>query len=669
MLTMRPRDALRSGRNACVTATTPIKFTSRTRRRSSSGNSSRGPAAGIPALFTSAMSGVVPRARSTSPRARMMLAVSVRSIRTGVTPSRASATSSSARRTVPNTRKPRPARCRAMAAPKPVEAPVTTTPPFTPGNLRTLLRNPVHGAVPGQHVQLTAVVLPEGQDASGVDVRAPKRPARHGPIRVPGAPQPALAIIREEVLARERRETSTAIHEPTDDGAAVRVGVLEHRQHEPGGAARVRVVAVRPLHDPPGVIQAALACRLHVHFFPGVLADIRDVEQAARGVEGEAPRIPQTHGPDLRSTAARCERIVRGNGIRIAVIHVDPQQLAEQRVGVLCTVLRIAARAAVAHADVEHPVQHEEEKPAVVVAVWLNDAENQLVGDGVRDVGIGARSRVTLDQGIERVTGNVCMRVVDVEVPVRRVAGVERDAQEPLLTPGRYAVADVQEGRREQLPVLHDADLPRLLDDEQACRVPRRRGEIHRTGEPARHDGNKPQAVARRWRRGRGSVTAPEQRHNSEGSGQRLVAGHLGPSNMGPLKLRAVIWAPLPAGPDHSPKLQGTHIAGTQVTSYQTLTGSFAVVALFGCSNAPATAPPPTSDSLRLVPIVTSGLSSPVYLTAPPGDTARLFVVEQAGQIRVVQHGQLLATPFLDISNRVASGAEEGLLSGAFQPS
>src|SRR5256886_9001831 len=137
--------------------------------------------------------------------------------------------------------------------------------------------------------QLATGVLSEGQHASGVDVGAPKRPARDGPIRVPGAPQPALAIIREEVLARERRETSTAIHEPTDDGAAVRVGVLERRQHEPGGAARDRIVAVRPFHDPPGVIQAALACRLHVHFLPVVLADIRDVEQAARSVEGEAP--------------------------------------------------------------------------------------------------------------------------------------------------------------------------------------------------------------------------------------------------------------------------------------------------------------------------------------------------------------------------------------------
>ncbi|HYS61388.1 MAG TPA: PQQ-dependent sugar dehydrogenase [Gemmatimonadales bacterium] len=104
------------------------------------------------------------------------------------------------------------------------------------------------------------------------------------------------------------------------------------------------------------------------------------------------------------------------------------------------------------------------------------------------------------------------------------------------------------------------------------------------------------------------------------------------------------------------------------MTNYQTLTGSFAVVVLLGCSNAPATAPPPTSDSLRLVPIVASGLSSPVYLTAPPGDTARLFVVEQAGQIRVVQHGQLLAMPFLDITGRVLSGGEEGLLSVAFHP-
>ena len=105
------------------------------------------------------------------------------------------------------------------------------------------------------------------------------------------------------------------------------------------------------------------------------------------------------------------------------------------------------------------------------------------------------------------------------------------------------------------------------------------------------------------------------------------------------------------------------------MTSYRTLTGSIAILVLLGCGNAPATAPPPTSDTLRLVPIVTSGLSSPLYLTAPVGDTARLFVVEQGGQIRIVQHGQLLPTAFLDIHTRLVSGGEQGLLSVAFHPS
>ena len=104
------------------------------------------------------------------------------------------------------------------------------------------------------------------------------------------------------------------------------------------------------------------------------------------------------------------------------------------------------------------------------------------------------------------------------------------------------------------------------------------------------------------------------------------------------------------------------------MTNYRVLTGSLALLALLGCSNVPATAPPPTSDTLKLVAVVTSGLSSPVDLTAPTGDTARLFVVEQSGQIRIVQHGQLLPTAFLDIHSRLVSGGEQGLLSVAFHP-
>ncbi len=60
--------------------------------------------------------------------------------------------------------------------------------------------------------------------------------------------------------------------------------------------------------------------------------------------------------------------------------------------------------------------------------------------------------------------------------------------------------------------------------------------------------------------------------------------------------------------------------------------------------------------------------SNPVYVTAPPGDRSRLFVVEQAGTIRVVQRGHRRARPYLDIRARVESGGERGLLSMAFAP-
>lgn len=66
---------------------------------------------------------------------------------------------------------------------------------------------------------------------------------------------------------------------------------------------------------------------------------------------------------------------------------------------------------------------------------------------------------------------------------------------------------------------------------------------------------------------------------------------------------------------------------------------------------------------------VANGLASPVYLTSPPGDLTRQFIVEQAGRIRIIKNGTLLATPFLNITGIVRStGDEQGLLSVAFHP-
>jgi len=66
--------------------------------------------------------------------------------------------------------------------------------------------------------------------------------------------------------------------------------------------------------------------------------------------------------------------------------------------------------------------------------------------------------------------------------------------------------------------------------------------------------------------------------------------------------------------------------------------------------------------------LIVSGLSSPLYLTAPSGDLSRLFVVEQTGGIRIIKDGALLPTPFLDISTKITAGGEQGLLGLAFDP-
>ncbi len=70
---------------------------------------------------------------------------------------------------------------------------------------------------------------------------------------------------------------------------------------------------------------------------------------------------------------------------------------------------------------------------------------------------------------------------------------------------------------------------------------------------------------------------------------------------------------------------------------------------------------------LRLEAVVTN-LSFPTFLTAPRGDTERLFVTEKGGTVVVIQNGNLLPVPFLDISGLVSGGGEQGLLGLAFDP-
>jgi len=73
----------------------------------------------------------------------------------------------------------------------------------------------------------------------------------------------------------------------------------------------------------------------------------------------------------------------------------------------------------------------------------------------------------------------------------------------------------------------------------------------------------------------------------------------------------------------------------------------------------------PGLDAVR----VASGLSQPLFVTAPTGDSGRLFIVQQNGQIRILNltTGTLNPTPFLTLTGLI-TGGEQGLLGMAFDP-
>jgi glucose/arabinose dehydrogenase len=71
-------------------------------------------------------------------------------------------------------------------------------------------------------------------------------------------------------------------------------------------------------------------------------------------------------------------------------------------------------------------------------------------------------------------------------------------------------------------------------------------------------------------------------------------------------------------------------------------------------------------ESTHLVRV--AHFSAPVYATAAPGESGKLYVVEQAGRIVVLDHGHIRPAPFLDVRSKVRSGGEQGLLSVAFDP-
>ncbi len=81
-----------------------------------------------------------------------------------------------------------------------------------------------------------------------------------------------------------------------------------------------------------------------------------------------------------------------------------------------------------------------------------------------------------------------------------------------------------------------------------------------------------------------------------------------------------------------------------------------------------AAAPVPAPDNTAALELVDNSFSSPLYVTAPEGDS-RLFVVERGGRVRLVVNDNVVGT-YLDVGSLLPAspGSEQGLLGMAFHP-
>jgi glucose/arabinose dehydrogenase len=87
----------------------------------------------------------------------------------------------------------------------------------------------------------------------------------------------------------------------------------------------------------------------------------------------------------------------------------------------------------------------------------------------------------------------------------------------------------------------------------------------------------------------------------------------------------------------------------------------FAMGAIWNCPRGHAATP------LKTIRVGQS-LSFPLFVTHAPGDFERVFIVEQAGRIKIRKNGVILPTAFLNVDPLALGSGERGLLGLAFHP-
>ena len=246
-------------------------------------------------------------------------------------------------------------------------------------------------------------------------------------------------------------------------------------------SARIRG---RPLDGIPTVVGTDLA---EVDLFPLVLADIGNVKIAERAVEARPPRVAQAKGKYFVGSRHSDEGVVGGHRIvaggiagKAVAMHVDTQNLAEQRIDVLPAAQRIAPTAAIAQRGIEISVGSETDPTAFVIAEdGLIDRDDRRGACRVGDVRV-RRHVIAADLGVAAGIDQI-----DVEEAVGGEIRIERKSEQAALAVRQDLVGHVEKRRGLNLVrgKIDDFDLAGFLDDKEATEIAGGRDGEKRLGE------------------------------------------------------------------------------------------------------------------------------------------------------------------------------------------
>ena len=169
---------------------------------------------------------------------------------------------------------------------------------------------------------------------------------------------------------------------------------------------------------------------LEVDFLNSVLTNVCDPKISGRAVKAAPPRI--THSGCPHRIVSRCcaasEGIVGWNGVvrrGPASGRLDSMEFAESLNEILRTIARVIGTASITNTHVQVAVWTKLNPAAIVVRLGIRPRHHDYPS-AVGDIGVGRH-------GVSSQVVGTCSGVINIELTVRGVIGVEGHAQEALL--------------------------------------------------------------------------------------------------------------------------------------------------------------------------------------------------------------------------------------------